>query len=536
MLPMPDDGDIRGAGDASRVYEEREQLRALLELTNAVATTRDLVALMNTIAPNLRSVIPHDWASLFLLKSGGSELERSGVSPLAAWTDEQHSQIRPDAEPFATWLKERRTVDIDCERFDWTGREAIRRNRNAVGVKRMCFVPLATSRGMLGFLLLNRRHPVSFTRDELERSAQAAAQLALALENALAFEEIATLKDRLSRENVYLEQEIRTAQHFGEIVAESAALKRILNQVATVAPTDSTVLLLGETGTGKELVARAVHAVSERRNRPLVTVNCATSPAGLLESEWFGHEKGAFTGAMSQKVGRFELANQGTLFLDEIGDVPLELQSKLLRALEEREIERLGSTRTIRVDFRLIAATNRNLDEMVPKREFRSDLYYRLNVFPIRIPPLRERPEDIPPLVRYFVQRFAKRLRRPIEMVSRESIERLCRWPWPGNVRELQNVIERAVILSHGPTLEVSRAEFESAVVPLLSARGTLQDAEREHSLRTLQQTDWVIGGRQGAAVRLGLKRTTLVSTMRRLGIARCMVPGIGGSREARAS
>ena len=293
-------------------------------------------------------------------------------------------------------------------------------------------------------------------------SSQAAAQIAIALENALAFREIAALKDRLARENIYLEEEIRGAQHFGEIVGESRALKRILSQVATVAPTDASVLLLGETGTGKELIARAIHAAGERRGRSLVTVNCATSPAGLLESEWFGHERGAFTGALAQKIGRFELAHQGTLFLDEIGDVPLELQSKLLRALQQREIERLGSTRTIRVDFRLIAATNRDLEEMVARREFRSDLYYRLNVFPIRIPPLRERREDIPLLVRYFAQRFAKGLRRPIESVSRESMEMLCRWSWPGNVRELQNVIERAVILSQGTVLTVPRSEFES--------------------------------------------------------------------------
>jgi len=281
------------------------------------------------------------------------------------------------------------------------------------------------------------------------------------------------------------------------------------------------------------LIARALHASSERRARPLVTVNCATSPAGLLESEWFGHEKGAFTGALAQKVGRFELAHQGTLFLDEIGDVPLELQAKLLRALQEREIERLGSTRNIKVDFRLIAATNRDLAEMATNREFRSDLYYRLNVFPIRIPPLRERREDIPLLVRYFVQRFAKRLRRPIESVARESMELLCRWPWPGNVRELQNVVERAVILSQGTTLTVSPAEFEAAAPPT-SGAVTLEDAEREHILRALEQTGWVIGGPGGAAAQLGLKRTSLVSTMRRLGIVRPK-PGSGRSGDARA-
>jgi formate hydrogenlyase transcriptional activator len=297
-------------------------------------------------------------------------------------------------------------------------------------------------------------------------------------------------------------------------------LQRVLGQVGAVAASDATVLLLGETGTGKELIARAVHAASERCGQTLVTVNCTTSPAGLLESEWFGYEKGAFTGALSSKAGRFELAHRGTLFLDEIGDVPLELQSKLLRVLQEREIERLGSTRIIRVDFRLIAATNRNLDQMVGKREFREDLYYRLKVFPIRIPPLRERAEDIPLLVHYFAQQSAKRFRRPIESVSRQSMEILCRWPWPGNVRELQHVIERAVLLAQGPTLMVSPAEFESTTPPT-SAAVTLEDAEREHILSALEQTRWVIGGAHGAAARLGLKRTTLVSTMRRLDIVR---------------
>jgi formate hydrogenlyase transcriptional activator len=325
-----------------------------------------------------------------------------------------------------------------------------------------------------------------------------------------------------------LQEEIRGTYKFEEIVGQSSALQRVLGEVSTVAATDATVLLLGETGTGKELLARALHAASDRRSRALVTVNCTTSPAGLLESEWFGHEKGAFTGALSQKVGRFELAHQGTLFLDEIGDVPLELQSKLLRVLQEHEIERLGSTRTIRVDFRLIAATNRNLEEMVGKREFRPDLYYRLNVFPVRIPPLRDRREDIPPLVFYFAQQFAKRLRRSIESVSRESLGLLCRWPWPGNIRELQNVIERAVILSRGPVLTVSRAEFETAAAPM-SAPVTLEDAEREHILRALADTNWVIGGTLGAAARLGLKRTSLVSTMRRLHIVR-PVPERGGS------
>jgi formate hydrogenlyase transcriptional activator len=424
-------------------------------------------------------------------------------------------------------------VDVDVTHADPTGWEALHAHVVASGVKRICNAPLATPHRVLGILSLGRLTPTPFTSEELSQVEQVAEQIGLALENALAFGEIGLLKDRLARENIYLEEEIRGAQHFGEIVGESRALKRILSQVATVASTDATVLLLGETGTGKELIARAIHSAGERRGRALVTVNCATSPAGLLESEWFGHERGAFTGALAQKIGRFELAHQGTLFLDEIGDVPLELQSKLLRALQHREIERLGSTRTIRVDFRLVAATNRDLEDMVARREFRSDLYYRLNVFPIRIPPLRERREDIPLLVRYFAQRFAKGLRRPIESVSRESMEMLCRWPWPGNVRELQNVIERAVILSQGTVLTVPRSEFESPS-PLTSSPVTLEDAERDHILRALEQTGWVIGGTQGAAARLGLKRTSLVSTMRRLGIVRPR-PQAGANRDVGA-
>src|SRR4029078_12247566 len=287
-----------------------------------------------------------------------------------------------------------------------------------------------------------------FTIEELDQVTQVAQQIALALENALAFSEIASLEDRLEHENIYLEEEIRGVQHFGEIVGESRALKRILSQVATVGSTDASVLLLGETRTGKELIARAIHGAGDRRGRALVTVNCATSPAGLLESEWFGHERGAFTGALAQKIGRFELAHQGTLFLDEIGDVPLELQSKLLRVLQEHEIELRGSTRTIRVAFRLIAATNRNLEEMVVKREFRSDLYYRLNVFPIRIPPLRERREDIALLARYFVQKFARQMQKQIETIPTAALKAMMEWEWPGNVRELQNFIERSVILT----------------------------------------------------------------------------------------
>jgi formate hydrogenlyase transcriptional activator len=350
-------------------------------------------------------------------------------------------------------------------------------------------------------------------------------QVALAVENMKAYQEITELKDRLAKENLYLEEEVRTDHNFGEIVGKSAALRRVLKEVETVAPTGSTVLIRGETGTGKELVARAIHDLSPRRDRTFVKLNCAAIPTGLVESELFGHEKGAFTGAITQKVGRFELAHEGTLFLDEVGDIPLELQPKLLRALQEQEFERLGSTRTIRVDVRLVAATNRDLAQMVAEGHYRSDLYYRLNVFPVVVPPLRERRNDIPLLARHFSQRFAQRMGRRIETIPAAVMDALIRYPWPGNIREMQNVIERAVILSRGSELEIPLSDLKqqtkaaSAEAP--DGSSTLEQAEREHILRALREAKWIIGGPEGAAFKLGMKRTTLQSKMRKLGIAR---------------
>jgi formate hydrogenlyase transcriptional activator len=382
-------------------------------------------------------------------------------------------------------------------------------------------------------------------------------QVAVAIENALAFQEIAELKEQLSKENAYLEEEVRNEHNFGDIVGQSDALRRVLKQVETVAPTGSTALIRGETGTGKELIARALHDLSPRRERTFVKLNCAAIPTGLVESELFGHEKGAFTGAISQKVGRFELAHRGTLFLDEVGDIPPELQPKLLRVLQEQEFERLGGTKTIKVDVRLVAATNRDLAAMVAGGRFRSDLYYRLNVFPLVLPPLRERADDIPPLVRHFTQRFARRMGRTIESIPSAVMEALVRYRWPGNIRELQNVIERAVILSPGASLQVPLGDL----LPSPTGRGaggegigdqrsevggqksvvgdrgperdptsnlqpptaalTLADAEREHILDALRETGWVVGGPKGAAARLGMKRSMLYWKMKKLGISR---------------
>ncbi|TMB17584.1 MAG: AAA family ATPase [Deltaproteobacteria bacterium] len=345
----------------------------------------------------------------------------------------------------------------------------------------------------------------------------------MAVANALAFREIAQLKDKLAEERLYLVSEIRAEHPFEEIVGESRPLHDALQQVEIVAPTDSTVLVLGETGTGKELIARAIHNRSGRRERTFVKINCAAIPSGLLESELFGHERGAFTGAIAQKIGRFEVANGGTLFLDEVGEIPLELQPKLLRVLQEQEFERIGGTRTIKVDVRLVAATNRDLVQMVEEHRFRDDLYYRLNVFPIYAPPLRERPEDIEPLVRYFVQRFAARMQRRIEVIPTETLDAMRRYPWPGNVRELENLIERAVILSSGPHLTVPLAHLARRSTPAAQdeSASTLEGVERAHITRVLEETNWMLGGPRGAAARLGMKRTTLQSLMKRLAIGR---------------
>jgi formate hydrogenlyase transcriptional activator len=390
------------------------------------------------------------------------------------------------------------------------------------GVRSVVSMPLLTHDRALGTISLASLRDAAFHQGDVDLLVQVAGQVAIAVENALAFQEIAVLKNKLAQEKLYLEDEIRSEMNFDEIVGEGASLRAVLQQVETVAPTDSTVLITGETGTGKELIARAIHNLSPRRERTFVKINCAAIPAGLLESELFGHERGAFTGAIAQRIGRFETAHGGTIFLDEIGDIPLELQPKLLRVLQEQEFERLGSTQTVRVDVRLLAATNRDLAEMVAARTFRSDLFYRLRVFPIEMPPLRERQEDIPALVRYFVQKHARRMNRAVETIPAETLDLLVRYPWPGNIRELENLIERAIIVSPGPVLRVPLAEIRSPSEP--SADGlTLRAAERDHIIKALEATNWVLAGPRGAAARLGMKRTTLQSKMRKLGVVKSL-------------
>jgi formate hydrogenlyase transcriptional activator len=390
----------------------------------------------------------------------------------------------------------------------------------SVGILGGCIIPLIHRGRVLGNLGLGRKEDVVYTEEEIEFLSQFGTQLAIAIDNALTYGQVAGMKEKLAQEKLYLEDEIRTEHNFEEIIGDSPALTNALKQVAIVAPTDSTVLILGETGTGKELIARAIHNRSNRRERTFVKMNCAAIPTGLLESELFGHERGAFTGAIATKVGRFELADGGTLFLDEVGDIPLELQSKLLRVLQEQEFERLGSTRTIRVNVRLVAATHQNLPQMVAEKVFRSDLYYRLNVFPLSIPPLRERPDDIPTLVRYFVQQFSRRMNKRIETIPSAAMTAMSRYGWPGNVRELENLVERAVILSQTSELHVPLAELQAASGEAPSA-STLEATEREHILKILKATKWVLGGPGGAAAQLGMKRTTLQSRMQKLGITR---------------
>jgi formate hydrogenlyase transcriptional activator len=401
-------------------------------------------------------------------------------------------------------------------------------------------MPLLSRDQALGVLVLGRRADDPFTSREIEFMARVSSQMAIAVENALSYRRISELTDKLAQEKLYLEDEIRTDANFEEIIGTSKALQRVLKLVETVAPTDSTVLIYGETGTGKELIARAIHNLSSRRANTFVRLNCAALPTGLLESELFGHEKGAFTGAIAQRIGRLELAHGGTLFLDEIGEIPLELQPKLLRVLQEREFERLGSTRTLRTDARLIAATNRELAAMVEQQKFRPDLFFRLNVFPIQLPPLRERSEDIPLLVRHFVNEFARRMNKIIETVPSETMKALCQYSWPGNIRELQNVIERAVILSSGSTLSVRVTELaDDRPTPAHSdepssrparrrpVRSILAEVDAKQIVQALRQTGGRIGGPDGAAALLGLKRTTFITRMKKLGIEPSRLSGL---------
>jgi formate hydrogenlyase transcriptional activator len=504
----------------SQKRSERAEL--ILNINNSIASNLEMHALLCSAAASLRRTLRCDIASVATPDAEMNNLLSYAMDfPDSRGFLREGNVIPIEGSVLGQVFKTRRLVELAAPNIPVDPATAM---GVAEGLQFACIYPLINRERTLGVLTVGRRgDDDAFSRDEIGLLCQVAHQLAIALDNAMAYREISELKDQLAQEKLYLEDEIRGDLNFEEIVGQSPSLRKVLKEVETVAPTDSNVLIYGETGSGKELFARAIHDFSSRRSNTFVKLNCAAIPTGLLESELFGHEKGAFTGAVSQRIGRFELAHRGTVFLDEIGEVPLELQPKLLRVLQEREFERLGSSRTLRSDARLIAATNRDLGAMVQAQTFRSDLFYRLNVFPIHVPPLRDRPGDIPLLIRRFVQQFARRMNKSIESIPTESMHALTHYQWPGNIRELQNLIERAMILSNGPVLRVPLGDLKTPQAPVAEGgkNQTLEDAERAHILAILKETKWVLSGPQGAAARLGLNRSTLRFRMGKLGIVR---------------
>src|SRR5580692_4099815 len=511
-----DNSPMQYAQSGSDLRREGERLKLLLDMTNTLVSnlvTRDL---LRTISASIRQCMHCDSVSVWLPDGEQRQLRSVTMEFPESKGFVKEDLLRPvegsvlgktfeTAKPFVV----RTATDLSGPDHD---------RAFAEGIEFCCCLPLISRNRTLGVLALGWRDENAFSSEDIEFLMRAAGQVAMAIESALAYHEIAELKDRLAQEKLYLEGEIRSEADFEGIIGQSSALRQVLQLVETVAMSDSTVLLLGETGTGKELIARALHDRSRRKDRTLIKLNCAAIPTGLLESELFGHERGAFTGAITQKTGRLELADQGTLFLDEVGDIPLGLQPKLLRVLQDGEFERLGSTRTKKIDVRLVAATNRDLDRMIEERQYRSDLYYRLNVFPIRVPPLRERPEDIPLLVRYFSQKYARRMQKQIETIPAAVLRKLTSWHWPGNVRELQNLVERAVILTRSSTLAISVPELANGGANSALAKAGNPD-EQDRIVRILKETKGRVGGPKGAAARLGLKRTTLLTRMKKLGI-----------------
>src|SRR6267154_181304 len=514
-----------------QLLKKHERLGLLLELTNHVVSNLELRDLLRAATASTRRVMGCEGACICLPDASNTHLRIYAMDfPFSDEAIQEESLVPIDENLGGAVF---RTGKLWCGSVQEARRLGMKDTAQAE-VGTVCILPLVSRERALGIFGVVKYQDNALTSDDIEFLTQITNQVAIAVENALAFGEIRELKEQLSKEKLYLEDEIRTEMNFAQIVGKSASLRRVLKQVETVAPTDSTVLIYGETGTGKELIARAIHDLSPRRSKPFVKLNCAAIPTGLLESELFGHEKGAFTGAIAQRIGRFEVANGGTIFLDEIGEVPLELQTKLLRVLQEREFERLGSSRTLRTGARLIAATNRDLEAMVAEQRFRSDLFFRLNVFPVHVPPLRERQGDIPLLVRHFTQQFSGRMKKVMETIPSAAMDVLCRYHWPGNIRELQNVIERAVIISAGPVLSIEVGDLKSpkaihveerAATPQSPTNGALhgilEETERRHILDALQQCNWVVAGPHGAAALLGINRSTLQVRMRKLGISR---------------
>jgi formate hydrogenlyase transcriptional activator len=504
-----------------QVAQERDRLRLLLEINNHVISKLDINELFRSASASIRRYFQNDFAGFWLIDKQLNRLElavldfpasKGLLSDVAVHelSKIEHEKLRAHKPELLS--------GTDIEKLP----PPIAENLKAEAIAALALAPLTTATGPLGVITMGSRRPNSFGQEDLDLLSQISTQIALAVENAIAYGRVTAARDRLEEERLYLESEIRSEYNFEDIVGKSVALRAVLDRISIVAPTSSTVLLHGETGTGKELIARAIHSNSPRRDRTFVKVNCAAIPSGLLESELFGHERGAFTGALMQKKGRFELADHGTLFLDEIGDISLELQPKLLRALQEQEFERLGSTKTTHVDVRIIAATHRDIPAMIRNGQFRDDLFYRLNVFPIEIPPLRERSGDIPLLVHYFVSRLSRRMQKQIKTIPKQAMEALTSAAWPGNIRELENFIERAVILSQGSELNVPLAELKSTMrAPRTGSVSTFHDAERQAIIDALKAASGKLAGAGGAAERLGLKRTTLQNKMRRLNITR---------------
>jgi formate hydrogenlyase transcriptional activator len=520
-------GAVTGFAKVARDVTEHKQVQesVIAELSSLLLANVDIRKLLEAISASMKQMVPHDAATLALYDEATGKLRVQFLASAGeAGTSQGDVLLDPDASPAGQAFRTRRPVILN--KIDrWPFAPESTRHLTGLGMQSGVWVPLVHRERTLGALTVASRRENAFSQHDADMLSQIAGQVAMAVNNALAFKQIAELRDRLAQEKQYLQDEINVENRFDDIVGESTGLRNVLRQIETVAPTDATVLIQGETGTGKELLARAIHRLSPRSERTFIKLNCAAIPAGLLESELFGHEKGAFTGAIARKIGRVELAHEGTLFLDEVGEMPLDLQPKLLRALQEREIERLGGTRSIPVNVRLIAATNRDLAKMVAEKQFRSDLYYRLKVFPVSAPPLRQRTADIPILVRHFVARHSRRMGKTIETIPPEAMAALVAWSWPGNIRELENFLERAVILTRGSALHVPLAELESIDDQEdesgVESNPTLQAAERDHILRALREAKGMIGGPGGAAERLGLKRTTLNSKMKKLGIER---------------
>jgi formate hydrogenlyase transcriptional activator len=514
-----------------------ERTGVLLSVAQAVTAHTDLAALLRDLAAALGEHLPSGYVSFSLLEPDSRTAKLQFLEPIGGVAPPRRADTPtelPAAEsPTAFVWKTQKPLWLDAN--DRDGRFPVLRAAYAKqGVRTSCFVPLTTPRRKLGAMGFNSFSALAPTPEDIDFVVQIGRLVALAVESAMTRQELQQANAKLAAEKFYLEEEIRTDRRMDDVIGDTAALREVLRQVEVVAPTDSAVLVTGETGTGKELIARAVHRQSRRADRTFVKLNCAAIPTGLLESELFGHEKGAFTGAVERRVGRFEVADGGTLFLDEVGDIPPELQPKLLRVLQEQEFERLGSGKTIRVNVRLVAATHRDLAKMVAEGKFRSDLFYRLRVFPIHVPALRERREDIAGLVRHFVGLFTRRLGKRIDTIPAHAMRVLEEYDWPGNVRELEHLIERAVILTSGSELRVPLAELAPLAARAVTAqdvgataRVTLRESERELILRALDACGWVVGGPRGAAAHLGLKRTTLLSRMKKLGLSRPHSPGV---------